>query len=135
MGDLPERLQPRWMPYDARLDDKSKGYAGTESDFPQRAVHHFVKNILAVSPRGDAATHHDAVLSALRGFRAPKRKRGISMSDEELLKVIRRMWKRLGGHRTAMLRELRDVQDIACEQSRFRRLANQIAEEFNAKDK
>jgi hypothetical protein len=135
LADLPARIQSCWMPYDARLNSKSSEFRGTESDFPHRAVHHFVKKILGEFPEGNAVTHREAVIRALGKCRAPKRKRGISMPDQELLKVIRRMWIPFRGKRDAMLRDVRGVQNIACEQSRFKRLADQIKAEVNAKNK
>jgi hypothetical protein len=81
---------------------------------------------LVASPKGDAAEHAELVEKCLAGHKKPKRSRGRTASDEELLVTLRAMWKRHQGKRATMLRELRSKLLIACEQSRFKGLMDRL---------
>lgn len=118
---IPDDLQCMTMPYDRRLE-ALPGRAGTLSDFAQRALRHFVEVILPVSPEGDVAAHAAAVGAALEGVQPPVRKRGKSVGDDEIARLIRAYWDHANGKSAAMLRLLRDSLGIACEQKRFKKL-------------
>lgn len=115
-----------WMPYDDRLDSIGPGYSGTQTDFAQRALHHFVVEILRTSPNGTPDNHHSLVLKTLSNFRKrefPNRNR---LGDEEISKIIRKHWKQGKGHSSALLRIIRRELNIACEQGRFRILYHAV---------
>jgi hypothetical protein len=131
--ELPEFLQPSWLPYDSRLDSPKSGVNGTASDFPHRALRHFALHVLPANGKGSREAHAADVEASLSHFKVYVRPRGRSLPDEELLAVIRKLWPRLGGRRTLMLRELRDAAGIACEQKRFQRLATRIERSLHAK--
>jgi hypothetical protein len=127
-SELPEELSAQWLPYDGRLDNPGTSFNGTASDFPQRALRHFVTHILPHARRMDAAGHSMMVNAALGDGLVYARPRGRSASDEEVLSQISKLWLRFGGRRNLILRELRRTLRIACEQSRFKRLADAYAE-------
>jgi hypothetical protein len=113
---LPEALHSAVLPYDDRLDALAPG---TRSDFAQRALLHFVEH-LAGQPI-DRAADAAAVRSALSHFEAPERPARMQRSDADLLLLIKgRITPRASA--SGMLRQLRDVDGIACEQGRFARL-------------
>jgi len=117
---LPDSLTGNWMPYDDRLDSAGPGYSGTQSDFSQRALRHFVTKLLNQHTNGDTFTHQTMVsdsLSTLVQRKIPKRRR---LSNHELNDVIRDNWKRGKGQSSALLKIVRQDLDIACEQSRFK---------------
>ena len=118
---IPLSLQPLLMPYDRRLE-ALPGRSGTMSDFAQRALRHFAETILAREPLGNANSHSAAVQCALAGAKAPVRRRGTSMSDDEIVALISANWNAMGGKSAAMLRLLRDSFRVACEQKRFKKL-------------
>jgi hypothetical protein len=60
------------------------------------------------------------------------RPRGAKASDDEVLTQLRRLWRDFGGRRGPMLRELRGPLNLACEQSRFKRLANLMEAQLDA---
>jgi hypothetical protein len=124
-AELPLFLQPQWMPYDRRLQALD-GFAGTESDFPQRALRHFAVHVLAPRPEDDAAEHASVVDRLLGTRQVARREPGRRMTDDELTQLIRRLWREQNGNRSRILRELRDTLRVACEQSRFKRLADQL---------
>jgi hypothetical protein len=126
------RLQDNWLPYDARLDSPKTGMNGTASDFPHRALRHFVLNVLPKYTSGSAQCHTDAVESALSKFKAYVRPRGQNTSDEDVISAIVTVWKKHSGRRSSILRELRSELNIACEQSRFRKLADKVETKLNA---
>lgn len=128
---LPPFLRAQWMPYDRRLQALS-GFAGTESDFPQRALHHFAVHVLPASPRGSALEHAAIVDRLLGTCHVARRVPGRRMTDDELTPIIRRLWREQNGNRSRVLRELRDTLRVACEQSRFKRLADQLEGEQRA---
>jgi hypothetical protein len=127
---LPARLQSTVMPYDERLEGLDT-YAGTRSDFPQRALRHYVAVLEAYSlPLEEARRQVSEAMAALRKPVLPERQR---KTDEEIMALLRSNWKRLNGRSTTMLRFLRDEALIACEQSRFRSLRQHILTELNNK--
>lgn len=117
---LPTSLDGNWMPYDDRLDCAGPGYSGTQTDFAQRSLRHFVTEVLNKNQDGDTFTHRLMVqesLSYLSRRKIPKRQR---LSDEEIGIAIQNYWEYGKGQSSALLRILRRDLGIACEQSRFR---------------
>ncbi|WP_434730673.1 hypothetical protein [Rhizobium binae] len=125
--EIDPQLKPYHMPYDRRLDGGPT--PGTRADFAQRALRHFVTDILPASPAGDARDHAGRVLSAQDRWDRPVEKVGVRLDDEELLRVIREHWDSVQGRSTRLLRKLRDDLGIACEQGRFARLAATVRAE------
>jgi hypothetical protein len=120
---LPEPLHSAIVPYDDRLDAL---LPGTRSDFAQRALFHFVDNI-AGQPM-DRAADGAAVRSVLSRFAVPERPARMHRSDADLLLLIKgRLTPRASA--SGLLRQLRDVDGIACEQGRFARLFKAAADE------
>lgn len=114
---LPGHLQARVLPYDDRLEHVG-GHAGTASDFPQRALRHFVEVL-----RGHQLSFKDAITvvqTALGNpvkIEAPLRARA---TDAQIQELLRAQWKSQKGSSTKLLRFLRDDAHVACEQGRFR---------------
>lgn len=116
---LPCHLQDCVMPYDDRLESV-RGFAGTRSDFAQRALRHFVEALQATEmPLQEA---REAVAASLSNRRRRQRGMGQRMTDDEILKVLEAQWTRYSGSSTRLLRYLRDEARISCEQKRFSRL-------------
>lgn len=115
------------MPYDDRLES-IPGYAGTRSDFPQRALRHFTERIGAHSLPADLAIREvTASLSSCERRTIPQRAR---MSDEQISELIRIGWAACGGNSARLLRYLRDDKLVACEQGRFAELRRRVCREF-----
>ncbi len=126
---VPEHLAKCVMPYDDRLESV-RNYAGTQSDFAQRALRHFVEALGAASlPLEEARTKVSAALA-----RRPRRPRtmGRRMSDEEVRQVLISQWVRHAGSSARLLRHLRDEARISCEQKRFGRIWRALAAERRA---
>lgn len=130
--EVDKRLRANWLPYDGRLDNPKTGMNGTASDFPHRALRHFVAHVLPRDRRGSCESHACAVDEALSRFKTYIRPRGQSACDDTVSLAIAHVWKKHDGCRSRILRELRSDMNIACEQSRFRRLANQVEAKLNA---
>ena len=123
--EVSTELREQWLPYDWRLDNPETGFNGTTADFPHRALRHFAQmtdNSIALPAR----EHQRLVETALSQFTPYEQKQGAKVSDDEVLSVIQRLWNKCEGNRARVLRELRAHSGIACEQSRFRRLADQF---------
>jgi len=113
---LPGELHSAVMPYDERLDVL---LPGTRSDFAQRALFHFVEKVAAQA--ADQAADGEIVRSLLATISSPKRVVRPRRSDADLLQLIEsRLRPRASA--SALLRQLRDEDGIACEQGRFARL-------------
>lgn len=111
------------MPYDDRLESIS-GYAGTRSDFPQRALRHFTEQIGAHRLPADLAVREVLLtLSSCERRTVPHRAR---LSDEEISELIRGGWASCGGNSARLLRYLRDDKQVACEQARFAELRRRV---------
>lgn len=123
---LPGALIENWMPYDDRLDSAGPGHSGTQSDFAQRALRHFVSKILPKCEGGDTNTHRSMVLESLSSLvkrETPKRTR---LTDSEIGTTIRENWERGKGQSSSLLQIIRHELNIACEQSRFRDIYHSI---------
>jgi hypothetical protein len=125
--EIDPELKPYHMPYDRRLDGGPA--PGTLGDFAQRALRHFVTEVMSVVPTEDAKGHAQRVTLAQAGWERPASKSGIRLNDDELLKTIRTEWDSVQGRSTQLLRKLRDELGIACEQGRFAKLAASVRAE------
>lgn len=115
------------LPYDERLESIA-GYAGTRSDFPQRALKHFVAGLNGHALPIDEASY--LVAASLGGFACkalPQRRR---LDDGEIRGLIRQAWDSVGGNSAKLLRYLRDTELVSCEQGRFSRLRRQVEAEI-----
>ena len=110
------------MPYDERFDGPESPIPGTLSDSAQRAMRHFVQEILPKADGADVSHHRDLVTKAFDGIEFPTRPQRAAKSDNEIIGLIQDNWDRARGRSSLMLRYLRDVEQVACEQSRFRKL-------------
>lgn len=123
---LSDRVRASCLPYDDRLEGVPS-YAGTKSDFPQRALRHFVECIdapcLSLTDAGIAVEY---ALSTARKRSLPVRQR---RSDAEIMALMSAHWGRFNGHQAPLLRFLRDEALVSCEQSRFSALWRQAKSE------
>lgn len=122
ISDVPKFLQSAVMPYDERLNSKKIGMAGTESDFAQRALLHFVTKIFPSYESANQSEHAAVVVKFLAPYSYERKKIGIKLTDKEIIKLVRKLVKELGLGQGRMLRYLRDYEGIACEQTRFRKI-------------
>jgi len=120
---LPAQIAPFVMPYDDRLDTL---LPGTCTDYSHRALSHFANNI--ASRVGTAADHRRLVAAALGSISAPSRPERPRKSDGEIIARIQTYLK-TGAGIGRTLRQLRDQDAIACEQSRFTRLYRMALEQ------
>ena len=121
--DLPAPLHGSIMGYDARLEST---LPGTRSDFAQRALTHFVANVLPLGA-GNRERHRDLVEQVLGSPKAPHYATRARASDAEILAWLRRPAQASGGI-GRLLRCIRD-EGIACEQFRFSRLHAQARQQ------
>jgi hypothetical protein len=113
---LPTSLRPCVLPYDLRLD---AGTPGTRGDFAQRALLHYVRVIHGVHTMS-IDDERAAVLAELAKAPKPKPLPKRPRADDDAIRaVIARLLPSIGPRRSAMLRHLRDVEGLACEQGRF----------------
>lgn len=124
---LAPRLQRRVLPYDERLEGL-KGYSGTRSDFPQRAMRHFVEQL--DGHLLDTKRARDAVKRAMAQLEQPIIPQRTRKTDEEIIALIRSQWAAHAGSSSRLHRYLRDTALVACEQSRFGGLWRQVKSEI-----
>jgi hypothetical protein len=113
---VPKALKSLVMPYDERLEGIPQ-HSGTRSDFPQRALKHFVTHLQAQDQSLEEAKH--LVTSAMESSQLRANPVRTKASDAQIAELILRNWKAYGGSATKLLRFLRDDAKVACEQSRF----------------
>lgn len=126
---LPAAVQHAAMPYDERLE--TSRLPGTQTDFPQRALRHFVEDLSGHELDIDAAAKVVAqTMHRLTKRTVPPRTR---MNDDEIAALLRNNWDRFQGTSSRLLRYLRDEALVACEQRRFqgiwRHLMNELRDE------
>jgi hypothetical protein len=115
-------LQPQMIGYDARLDYVDGAPRGTQSSAVQRALVHF-SSLLASRPEAtDIDLQRRWVSDALSAAVAKPRPSRRVQTDAEIVKWIRKQDPRDEHAQSVLLRMLR-ADGIACEQKRFRRLA------------
>ncbi len=119
------------MPYDERLESLP-AFAGTRSDFPQRALRHFVYQLGAHKLAVDAARQEvEIAMSSCVSRAIPLRRR---LTDAEVCDFIRKGWLNCGGNSARLLRYLRDDELVACEQRRFAELRRRVSNEFSGQN-
>ncbi|WP_338523596.1 hypothetical protein NUH87_28350 [Pseudomonas batumici] len=119
---LPSHLRRIAMPYDERLETST--LPGTRNDFPQRALRHFVEVLdLSNAPAETARKSVGAAMDLLSRAKTTIRRRA---SDDEITFMLECAWARHQGSSTRLLRYLRDEALVSCEQSRFRRIWQDI---------
>ncbi|MET4037897.1 MULTISPECIES: hypothetical protein [unclassified Bradyrhizobium] len=123
-GHLDEALRPFVLPYDKRLD--LLGRPGTRVDFPQRALLDYVTHIVPASA-GTLEADRQAVADRLAPVvtQRPSRKQR-RLQDDEIRALVADLIPKLGGASTRVLRHLRDVAQVSCEQSRFAKIFNDV---------
>lgn len=120
---LPDQIRKMALPYDERLDG-CQTYAGTRTDFAQRALRHFVVELRGHEmPLNIAREQVTSAMQALTKPLPPKREK---KSDETIENLIFQNWNHHRGSQTALLRWLRDQQLVSCEQGRFRVLWQRV---------
>jgi hypothetical protein len=116
------------MPYDARLDGPDSPIPGTKSDFASRALRHFVE-IACQSEKTGLSGDKVLAANALAGMRMPTTPKRVRVSDSDIREALIAAWDHAQGNRQRLLRHLRDVLLMSCEQSRFARIARELEEE------
>jgi hypothetical protein len=104
------------MPYDDRLEGIAN-HDGTRTDFPHRALKHFVTQLQGHKLQATLAKA--SVKRAMDNSSeriVPKREKA---TDKQIVDLIRANWNDYDGSATKLLRYLRDEALVACEQSRF----------------
>lgn len=117
------------LPYDNRLNGPDSKICGTRGDFSSRAMRHFIEGVLLETRSSSLAAHKDAVNRLLARWRRPKPISRPSKTDSEIIDLIKRNWTRIQGQSARGLRYLRDIENIACEQGRFRALFHRAAKQ------
>src|SRR5262249_39453693 len=125
----PPRLQRCLLPYDDRLDGPDSPIRGTRMDYSSRAMRHFIESVFPEQQARWIEHHNDAVNRVIGRWRCPKFVSRPSKTDEEIVDLIKKNWKAIDGKSPLGLRYLRDVENIACEQGRFRSLFCRAAKE------
>jgi hypothetical protein len=125
----PTQLRQCILPYDERLDGPDSCIPGTRSDFSSRAMRHFVEHVWKETRGSSLASHKAAVDRSLARWRAPKSIFRASKTDDEIIDLIKKNWKAIEGKSSFGLRYLRDIEKIACEQTRFRSLFHRAAKQ------
>lgn len=115
---VPDHLRSSVLPYDDRFDGINSPNPGTRSDFPQRAMQHFVSLIFRPNDP-DLAREKSTVVDLMNQLTVRVIPPRIRKSDDELLALMDLHWDRAKGKASLMLRVLRDDLLIACEQKRF----------------
>lgn len=126
---VPDHLKSCVMPYDGRLESVHR-FAGTQSDFAQRALRHFVEVLQATSMPPKQA--RDAVSASMAHRRQRQRVVGQRMTDDEIRQILTVQWTKYSGRSTKLLRYLRDEARISCEQKRFSRLWQELSTRLQA---
>ncbi len=116
--------------FDDRLDGPQSPMPGTRADFPQRAASLFFERILRDEPHAGILAHRRQVAKLLTPMRFPRRPKRVLRSDGAIRTKIKKLWWRGKGRSSKLLRLLRDREQTACEQGRFRALFKIVKQEL-----
>lgn len=122
LAQLPEKLHPQVIAYDYRLDAL---LPGTRHDSWSRVMTHFV-GLVTNKKMTTVESDQAAVNKALLPFTAPEMIKRPRATDELILKHVEDLSAK-GHSASSALRYLRDVEKVACEERRFRRLFEEQA--------
>ncbi len=120
---LPTELQNQCLPYTSNLEGIS-GFNGTQNDFPQRAMRHFINEL-----NGQTLNINDSIKTVnlvLSSISKPLRPERTKLDDGSIEKIIENNFERLNGNSQKLLRFLRDESKVSCEQSRFKNLMHKV---------
>lgn len=132
LSAIPKRLHTNVMPYVESFDGPDSPIPGTKSDFAQRALRHFVEQILPMSSSiNDPERHRKAINLVSADWQAPAKIQRVQKSDEQIIELVQSLWTRAKGGSGRMLRILRDEEQVACEQGRFAALFKQAKEKYS----
>jgi len=123
---VPNAWKQQVIPYDERIEDKASGCAGTRVDFPQRTLRHFIEVLKLQNHSLEKS--RSIVLKLIRTLNKPIYPTRKKVSDEEVTKLIKSSWSFYNGNSHKLLRHLRDIELISCEQSRFKKLWHETAQ-------
>ena len=130
--NFPKQIQKIILPYDNNFDGPDSPIPGTRTDFAQRALLHFVKEVLnRQTQQKDLDFHFNYIRNLMKEMRPPKQIARTTMNDDQIVLIIKRCWGRAEGKSGKMLRVLRDQENVACEQSRFAKLFKIARERYN----
>lgn len=124
-------LQSCLLEVDGRLNGPDSPILGTQGDFAQRAARFVYNEVMSRNPGGDIASHRRILSRKIANWRMAKQHKRQVMSDEEIKKKIAELWDVADGRSGRMLRVLRDQEQIACEQGRFKGLFNSVRKSLN----
>jgi hypothetical protein len=129
---LPPNVRQLIMPYDIRFDGAATPIPGTKTDFAQRALHHFARDLLSArNYRSSVARHSEKVTALMCQLQPPVKVIRTTRTDDEIIQLVLDFWEKAEGRSSKMLRVLRDDLLIACEQSRFAKLFNDTKERYS----
>jgi hypothetical protein len=131
-SNCPAQLRRCILPYDDRLDGPDSPIPGTRGDFSSRAMRHFIEHVLPDHRAASIELHQASVNRRLGKWRRPKLISRPSRTDDEIIRLIKKNWKAIEGKCSLGLRYLRDVEKIACEQSRFSALFHRAAKQVSS---
>ena len=127
VASLPQHLVEVAMPYDERLETVAN-YNGTRSDFPQRALRHFVEVLNAHTlDLHSARKRVEDFITSCAWRKATTRRR---TTDADIKELIRLGWESSGGRCSVLLRHVRDDAQVACEQGRFSQIWRSVRDEM-----
>jgi hypothetical protein len=121
---IPKEWRHHALPYDERLEDTKSGYAGTRSDFPQRAMRHFLETVW--TPKDSLEINIKKTSQNLKKLQKPTLPARRRVDDAQILRIIKKNWKSKLGNSRDLLRYIRDEALVSCEQSRFQKLCSQV---------
>lgn len=116
---------------DGRLNGPDSPLPGTQTDFAQRAARFAYDAVIRGNLEGDVLDHRRAISRRLSAMRPATKHKRQSLSDDAIIRKIKKLWGVADGKSGRMLRVLRDREQIACEQGRFQGLFNSVRESLN----
>jgi hypothetical protein len=113
-----------------RLNGPDSTLLGTQADFAQRAARFAYDSVIKRTSYSGIEIHRRTISRRLSQWRPAERHNRQKMSDKAILTKIRRLWGKVDGQSSKMLRMLRDDEGIACEQGRFNGLFGKVKKDF-----
>ncbi len=127
---LPPQVRQSVLPYDERLSQV--GLSGTRTDFAQRALVHYVESILP--RRAGISSERELIAAQMSRGQARPSRHAQRLPDRAIKERILAVAGNFGGSKSRVLRHLRHVEGIACEQGRFSRLFAEVRSEGQEDD-
>jgi len=123
-SNLEDSLKQIFLPYNSSFDGPDSDNNGTKNDYPCRTLKHYIKEIYSKLEKPNFNKESEMIKSYLKNKRQPIKKTIIRLTNDEILKIIRKHKNEYPTF-TKFLPFFRKKLGMSCEELRLKNLFNE----------